>query len=254
MAIIAKIKKLIKPLRRSNHIFLRYVFFFLLSLKNFFNFFISTSYRSQSISKIRYKKHFHQISHYTEANRYPDLFEICRDYLREEMAPKILSYGCSTGEEVFSLSKYLPDALIVGTDISKWCIKEANKKNIEKKFLFLHSESKQFSLLDKFDAIFCLAVFQHTNNRDEYVTEATKYIFSQFEQQLIVLDKKLKTGGLLFIDNSDFDFLESKIVYKYFPLQMDNNKVLRERPLFNKSNNHISNTMEIYRVFKKLKS
>jgi len=69
-----------------------------------------------------------------------------------------------------------------------------------------------------------------------------------------VLDKKLKTGGLLFIDNSDFNFLESKIVYKYFPLQMDNNKVLRERPLFNKSNNKIGNGREIYRFFKKLKS
>ena len=108
--------------------------------------------------------------------------------------------------------------------------------------------------MDKFDAIFCLAVFQHTNNRDEYVNKASKYIFSQFEQQLIILDKKLKTGGLLFIDHCDFNFLESKIVYKYFPLQMDTNKVFRERPLFNKSNQQTSNTTEIYRVFIKSKS
>ena len=253
MAIISKIKERVKLLRKSRYKFLRCVFLLLLSLKNLLNFFISASYRSQSVSKIRYKKQFHQTSHYTEANRYPDLFEICHDYFKEQSAPKILSYGCSTGEEVFSLGDYLPNASIIGTDISKWCIKESCKKNVGNRFAFVHSGSEQFELLDNFDAIFCLAVFQHPKNREEFVNKATKYVFSQFEQQLIILDKKLKTGGLLFIDECDFNFLETRLVLNYFPLQSSNNKLSRERPLFNKWNQKISDTQKNYRVFLKSK-
>ena len=32
--------------------------------------------------------------------------------------PKILSFGCSTGEEVATLSKYIPHGSIVGVDIN----------------------------------------------------------------------------------------------------------------------------------------
>lgn len=211
-------------------------------------------YRRQFLTKLLYKKHFHQTSYFTEPNRYPDLFQICKAYLKDIPEPKILSFGCSTGEEVFSLCEYVPKATIVGTDISLWCLNECRKKKHDKNKIFIHSLSRKFERMNNFDAIFCLAVFQHPENRhDETIQYSSKYSFDQFEKELTLLDKKLKTGGVIFIDQCDFDFLETKIAENYCPLRMVNNKILRERPLFNRSNRKISDTSNIYRVFVKSK-
>lgn len=251
MTLLIKFKQKIKRLEKSKLFIFRLTFkvfkaaYFTLKLLT------KPSFRNETFSRIRFRKHFHQISHYTETNRYPDLFEICRDYFKDNTDTRILSFGCSTGEEVFSLGEYLPAAKIIGTDISKWCIKECLKKPHNDNFNFLHSKSEKFVRLDNFDAIFCLAVFQHPENRRESAGSASEYLFSQFEEQLIILDKKLKTGGLLFIDQCDFNFFETIVSKKYSPLNNENNRLLRERPIFDRENKKILDVTYIYRVFAK---
>ena len=139
MHIILGLKKKLITFKHSNNKFLQFIFWGSLTVKHVFQFIISSSYREQLWSKIRYRKQFHQPSHYTAADRYPDLFDICSNFFYETEAPVILSFGCATGEEVFSLGKYLPTAAIIGTDISHWCIKECRKKDPDNKYLFLHS-------------------------------------------------------------------------------------------------------------------
>jgi hypothetical protein len=216
-----------------------------------FKFLAVSPFRDETISRIFYRKHFHQSSHYTETNRYPDLFEICRDQLKDKINPRILSFGCSTGEEVFSLGEYLPGAKIIGADISNWCIKECLKKPHNENFEFLNSKSERFRRMDNFDAIFCLAVFQHPDNRRESAGFASEYLFSQFEQQLIVLDNKLIKGGLLFIDNCDFNFFETEIARRYSPVKDEKNRILRERPIYDRANKKILDITYNYRVFEK---
>jgi hypothetical protein len=249
MNLLSRNKEKLKKLKYSKSILYRQIYKILVIGKITLSFFTISSYRNQTISRIRYKKHFHQISHFTLENRYPDLFEICCDYMKEHKSPYILSFGCSTGEEVSSLGDYMPKVLIVGTDISKWCIKECIKKHKDSRFIFLHSKSKKFEKTKNFNAIFCLAVFQHTHNREEFVNTAIKYCFSQFDQQVILLDQKLRVGGLLFIDNCDFNFQETLVSKNYSPLKCKTNKILRDRPLFSKCNNKISGGTFIYRVF-----
>jgi hypothetical protein len=250
-ALLIKPPERLKKLKQSKFYILRLTFkvlkggFFIIKL------ICIPSFRGIIFSRIRFKKYFHQISHYTEVNRYPDLFEICRDHLSDKTNLRILSFGCSTGEEVFSLGEYLPRAKIVGTDISKWCIKECLKKPHNDNFEFLHSKSEQFSRMDNFDAIFCLAVFQHPDNRRESAGPASEYLFSQFEQQLIMLDTKLRNGGLLFIDNCDFNFFETIVSKKYSPLNTDRNRILRERPIYDHANNKILDITYTFRVFVK---
>lgn len=211
---------------------------------------LKSSYREQAISRILYKKYFHQTSHYTTTNRYPDLFSICRDYFRDKPAPKILSFGCSTGEEVFSLGEYMPEATIIGVDLNWWCIKKCKEKDPKKKYLFIHSLSEEYQRQKDFDAIFCLAVFQHPENRNsENNSYSSRYSFEKFENQIIDLDRRLKKGGLLFIDQCDFNFLETSLAKNYFPLQVNNNLFERDRPLFNKQDQKIENSSELYRVF-----
>lgn len=227
-------------------------------IKQYLDFFVrlllSSSLRKKTFWRYLLKNKINQVSNYTEENRYPDLFKICKDYFSTSMAPRLLSFGCSTGEEVISLNKYLPNATIIGTDINKWCIEECQKKSDNQKLLFIHSLSGKYKRARDFDAIFCLAVFQHTKNRAANQKIAIKFTFKRFENQLQDLDEKLKENGLLFIDHSDFDFRNTSLYKKYSVLDIESNSIFRDRPLYNKNNERISESTFMPRVFVKNQS
>lgn len=82
------------------------------SLYNVYRFFAIPSYRSRILNSVRFKNHYHQFSNFTKIDRYPTLFEMAKQAFENVEHPKILSFGCSTGEEVATLSKYLPHASI----------------------------------------------------------------------------------------------------------------------------------------------
>jgi len=81
-----------------------------------------------------------------------------------------------------------------------------------------------------------MAVFQRTENRNQNKTMATGFSFQQFETVLKMLDKKLKPGGLFIVDHTDFDFAETAIAEHYQPLAFAANKIVRQRPIYNKEN------------------
>ena len=54
---------------------------------------------------------------YTLPDRYPWLFDFAAERLGRIAAPRLLSFGCSRGDEVFSLARRLPQATIKGIDI-----------------------------------------------------------------------------------------------------------------------------------------
>jgi tRNA G46 methylase TrmB len=202
------------------------------TLYNSYRFAFIPAYRSRIIHSLLYKKEYHQFSNFTKIDRYPDLFEMAKRHFDKIENPKILSFGCSTGEEVASLSRYIPYANIVGVDINFWCLKEARRHFSSKKCTFIHSLSPDFENMQDFDAIFCLAVFQHPKNRHDKTRIESAYPFEQFEQQLYELDKKLKSEGLLFIDQCDFNFLETKLMSNYKIAPFEGNQISRQRPIF----------------------
>jgi hypothetical protein len=198
----------------------------------------------------RYRKYYHQYRNDTCENRYPELFAICKEYFKDSKDVKILSFGCSTGEEVYSIHSYLPQAHIIGTDLNSYNLWQCRKKGTKENIHFMHGLSEEYQQTGNFDAIFCMAVLQHINNR-QGVNIATKFTFQQFEKQLMALDEKLKVGGLLFIDKTDFDFLQTSICKKYTPLNVVEVQTVINRPLFNSSNVKISETNNCHRVFLK---
>lgn len=48
----------------------------------------------------------------TAFDRHPRIFSCVRDRVPDSDTTRILSFGCSTGEEVFSLRRYFPQAKI----------------------------------------------------------------------------------------------------------------------------------------------
>lgn len=224
---------------------------FLYESYNVYRFIVNSAYRSRVIYTRKYKAQYHQFSNFTIPNRYPDLFKMAQKHFATIDKPKLLSYGCSTGEEIASLKSYLPNSICVGVDINAWCISQAEKKYGQSDVQFLHSLSLEFELMTDFDVIFCLAVFQNPKNRHEKERNVSAYPFAQFEAQLMDLDKKLKSGGLLFLDHYDFNFFETCLMPHYKIYAVAQNQIKRDRPLFNKYNQKIAETQNSFRVFQK---
>jgi len=64
----------------------------------------------------------------TGLNRYPQLFTALREALVDAPAPQILSFGCSTGEEILSLRTYIPAARLFGIDLNPQRIATARRR------------------------------------------------------------------------------------------------------------------------------
>jgi hypothetical protein len=204
-------------------------------------FVVSPRNRSQTLTGLNYKDQFLQLETYSCEDRYPLLFERCRQHLADCSSPRILSFGCSTGEEVFTLAKYLPQAEIVGVDINPWCLQQCARKNRNPQLTFLHSLSREFADATGFEAIFCMAVFQRTEHRTEDALPVdTGFTFERFEAEVVELDGKLKPGGLFFLDEYDFSFEDTEVATRYKPAEFEGNRVLLQRRLFGRENRLIA--------------
>ncbi len=207
--------------------------------------------RSELLTRLRFgQSHFQGATH-TQPNRYPILFEQCRTLLTPIPQPRILSFGCSTGEEVFTLANLIPNAHLLGTDINPWCLRQAQAQNQNPQIQFLHPTSPAFQQAPPFDAIFALAVFQRTEN-SQASTLTQGFRFADFEQALTLLDHRLNPGGILFIDQADFRFTDTHIATRYQPLTFPHNERPRTRPLFDRHNTRITTQYTLPRAFRKL--
>lgn len=212
---------------------------------------VSARFRSEYFTRLRYKdRHFQGVT-FTARNRSPLVFGKCAEYLGSVAQPKLLSFGCSIGEEAATLAEYMPNATITGVDINEWCVRQCIRKNRSEKLHFYHRLSAEFETDSGYDAIFCIAVFQRGENKSikDRITEG--FTFAQFENELAMLDEKLKPGGLLVIHQSDFNFMDTGIAGHYTPLPFEGNKKLFNRPLFDRNNMRVSETSECFRVFVK---
>jgi len=252
-AVCMTMKDIIKNWRTSGSAWKRFLYHSAKRLWLCFCVVIKAEQRSSFLTKIRFGKTYYQRATFTVPSRYPLLFQVCADYLALTEQPKIMSFGCSTGEEVFSIGQYLPHATIVGVDINRWCLKQCRKKNDNPNYSFVHRFSKEFEGSTDFDAIFCLAVFQRTENRtNQDNSKASGFMFEEFESEITMLDKKLRRGGLLIIDHADFSFEETGVAKKYQPLKsFGRNEMHRNRPLFDRENRKIAEEHDSYRVFVK---
>ena len=244
------VKEVVKSLQHSKFAVGRVTYYFAKKVRLVAAFACNARYRWEYISANILSGY--QRSTFTKVSRYPVVFQKCRDFLYSTSSPKIMSFGCSTGEEVLTLLHYIPNATIVGVDINSWCLKKAQQAIKSDQCRFIHRTSTAFEEADGFDAIFCMAVFQRTENRtSKDNSQAQGFLFENFEKEVLVLDKKLKKGGLLVIDNADFSFNDTSISEKYSPLAFEGNRIERKRPLFDRNNQKVAESHFSFRVFVK---
>jgi hypothetical protein len=165
----------------------------------------------------------HQLSNETSPDRYPGIFQACTDHLGSASTIKVLSFGCSTGEEIFSLRHYLPRAALVGIDINRRNIRICRSRpGKDESMSFHHCDGLTFPDRGPYHAIFCLAVLQRTKNREPETVDSTEvYPFARFDAQVAILDGLLDAGGLFVIHHADYRFEDASVAHRYTPLRKD---------------------------------
>ena len=161
----------------------------------------------------------HQQHNATEYNRYPKIFqrvgELCR--IGNIQNGKILSYGCSTGEEALTLSNiYFPEFQITGVDISQSVIDKANRLDFNrKKINFFVSDLDKIAENGPYDVIFAMSVFCMWPQSQGVEDISSIYPFSRFEAGIEELDPQLRVGGFFVVANSNFDFRDTQVAANY---------------------------------------
>jgi 2-polyprenyl-3-methyl-5-hydroxy-6-metoxy-1,4-benzoquinol methylase len=159
----------------------------------------------------------------TSEDRHPALFAELRRLLAEQTEPRLLSFGCSTGEEAFTLAHYLPRARIDGVDLNARAIATAQARAARagtERITFAQAGTPDAADIC-YDAILCLSVLRH-GDLDLLRPESCAAIlpFTQVDSLLQRLDAVLKPGGLLAIWGSNFRFAEMAIAPRYTPLEV----------------------------------
>jgi hypothetical protein len=160
----------------------------------------------------------HQTAARTRLDRYPEIFSAVRDQFGDGAAIKILSFGCSTGEEVLTLRKYFPAATIVGAEINPRSLAICRKLPVDDRVTFVRSEPRNIGAHAPFDAVFCMAVLQRDPQlvMREKVTSLRKvYPFERFDGAIRDIDSWLRPGGILAVHHAHYFLGDSSVASSY---------------------------------------
>ena len=199
------------------------------------------TYRSVALIRFENPPNLFQPFIDTWLDRYPLLFAFAREKLESDRQANVLSFGCSTGEEVFTLRSYLPDAAIKGVDINRRAI-AACKSKLDRcpdpKIAFQVANSIRDEKPASYDAIFCLAVLRHGDLADSGATNSEAVIpFAAFEAMMDDFARCLRIGGLLFIAHSNFRFCDTAVSHGFeVALSLPSAEPHPRTPIFDRDN------------------
>lgn len=151
----------------------------------------------------------------TQEDRYPELFQSIRQVLADIPQTRLLSFGCSTGEEVFSLARYFLRAHLRGVDIDAGRIAQCQarwrREGREPRLSFACAGDVALEPSASYDLVMAMAVFRH-GALGESPTDCSAWIrFDDFDRALGDLARVLKPGGLLVIRHANFRFGDTRV-------------------------------------------
>jgi SAM-dependent methyltransferase len=182
---------------------------------------------------------FQPYSH-TLPDRYPWLFEFVTESLGKGSACQLLSFGCSRGDEVFTLRGYFPSANIKGIDISprniQVCRERARQQQMSGVSFGVAADTFT-EPAQHYDAIFCLAVLCHgdlstygANHSDPLIS------FAQFSRIVAGFAYCLKPNGWLLLLTTNFRFCDTDTAQDFDVMLEADPEQLAPDVLFDKNN------------------
>ncbi|WP_286691764.1 MULTISPECIES: class I SAM-dependent methyltransferase [unclassified Brevundimonas] len=160
---------------------------------------------SELVTRLSFPSRMHQDNSLTFPERYPTLFSAAQKLLGYRAPVRILSFGCSSGEEVQSLRRYFPDAVIVGAEINASLLRACRELGMEGETFFIPSKDEVVEAHGPFDAIFCMAVFTRRPHEVEgrHMLDISRfYPFERFAASVRFLASQLTPGGLLVVEHA----------------------------------------------------
>lgn len=176
--------------------------------------------RNAALLQLRPPRGLYQPYGTTSPDRYPEVFSQVRRQVEDGAAVRILSFGCSTGEEIFSLRRYFPEAYLAGLDINPLNISACRsrvRKKADGRTVFAVAGSTAGEASASYDVVFAMAVFRHGHlNIAPPPSRCDQEIrFADFEQSVADLARVLKPGGLLAIGNAMFRFCDTRVAQDF---------------------------------------
>lgn len=147
----------------------------------------------------------------TAPNRYPEEFAAVRAALAVA-DPAILSFGCSSGEELLSLRQDFPTARIHGIDVNPLAVRTARKRvaaaGQQTTITVAKGGDARAEAPASYDVVLALAVFRHGDLNDGPPTCERVLQFADFERTVDGLAACVKPGGLLVLRHANFRFAD----------------------------------------------
>jgi hypothetical protein len=166
----------------------------------------------------------HQTSPCTDSNRYPAAFAQARALMAQRTPLRILSFGCSTGEEVQTLRDYFPEARLVGAEIHEQRLQACRRLGVAGDTIFIKSSPRNIAAHAPYDVIFAMAVLQRLPHlvADKGITNIARfYPFARFDRQIAAFDGWLRPGGLIVVQFTQYRFCDTAVADRYEPVGAD---------------------------------
>jgi hypothetical protein len=155
-----------------------------------------------------------QVATWTSNNRYPGVFRAVQSRVRHKLGPdlgaghlRILSFGCSTGNEVAALRGYFPEALIFGCDVNQQALGEARRALQFDEAKIFESSPENIAKYGPYDVVFAMSVlcrFPESQN-PELDSLRSLYSFESFENGVKLLAGCLADTGILCLFNTNYE-------------------------------------------------
>ena len=209
-------------------------------------------YRRARWLALRHPENLFQPFSTTRADRYPVIFRFVRNALGDAASHRLLSFGCSTGEEPLTLRRYFAASFIKGIDISARNITVCERRRAragDAAMAFATAGSTAGEDAASYDAIFCMAVLRHGDLADAARCDPLLR-FEDFEAAVGDFARCLKPGGLLVLRHCNFRFRDAAASRGFATmLRVPPNP---RTPLFGRDNRRLVGVQDHEVVFRKL--
>ena len=193
----------------------------------------------------------------TAPDRYPAVFALLADEIGGRPGARVLSFGCSNGDEVFSLRRYLPRARVRGLDINWANVRECRARQRacgDPMVSFARAGSADQEPAEAYDAVLAMAVLRHGDLSDGDRESCAGVIsFEAFEATVTGLARCVKPGGLLLIEHSNFRFTDTAVSAGFrAAVNRPRGKVDHRTPLYGPDNRRLEAPAVVTVGFRKL--
>jgi SAM-dependent methyltransferase len=211
------------------------------------NFARSADFRSVVLLRWRSPDNLFQPFTDTFPDRHPQLFRFVREQIGDANSRHILSFGCSTGEEVFTLRRYFPLSSLKGIDINPRSVRSAERRLKEMRdpnIVFEVAASTRNEPSNRYDAVFCMSVFRHGGLGESGIDNRCDHLirFEDFEKTVGDIARCVAPGGLLLIDHSNFRFGDTRASKAFDVVFQAGGAADKATPIFDSHNRFLADT------------